>query len=292
MDEVCVNLWNHRGKPRSQAWHDDIFDIFAFFISRGGVDNLVAHMIRTNRTGIIAAMESEFRDLATSLDHERSEKIAGREILYGNLEGHPVALVLCGCGKVNAALSATLLAGHSKVDRILVTGLSGGLAQDLHVGDIVIADSFIQHDMDARPLFPQHEIPFEGFSLIEAESDLRQLLTKAAGEMLLEKCPLGLEAARIMQGLVATGDQFVSSQEGRSALIKALPKASCVDMESAAIAQVCRAADLPLGVMRVISDSADGSAHLDFAHFVEHSASVACAETVRFALRKSEEMSA
>lgn len=242
-------------------------------------------MIRTNRTGIIAAMESEFRDLATSLNHERSEKIAGRELLYGNLEGQPVALVLCGCGKVNAALSATLLAGHAKVDRILVTGLSGGLAEGLNVGDIVIADSFIQHDMDARPLFPQHEIPFEGFSVIEAEPNLRDLLTVAAQEMLAEKRPSGLEAARIMQGLVATGDQFISSQEGRSALLKALPKVFCVDMESAAIAQICRTADLPLGVMRVISDSADGSAHIDFAHFVKHSASVACAETVRFAMR-------
>ena len=71
------------------------------------------------RTGIIAAMESEIRDLSASLDHERTERIAGREIHYGALEGLPVALVLCGCGKVNAALSATLLAGHAKVDKIL-----------------------------------------------------------------------------------------------------------------------------------------------------------------------------
>jgi adenosylhomocysteine nucleosidase len=61
-----------------------------------------------NRTGIIAAMDSEIRNLQSSLDHERTEKIAGREIHYGKLEGHPVAIVLCGCGKVNAALSATI----------------------------------------------------------------------------------------------------------------------------------------------------------------------------------------
>jgi adenosylhomocysteine nucleosidase len=238
-----------------------------------------------NRIGIIAAMESELRDLAATLDHERTEKIAGREIHYGNLEGQPVAILLCGCGKVNAALSATLLAGHAKVSRILVTGLSGGLAEGLAVGDIVIADSFIQHDMDARPLFPLHEIPFEGFSAIESEPELRQLLALAAREMLASKRLPGLENAQVMQGLVVTGDQFLSSAEERNRVLEALPKAYCVDMESAAVAQVCRAADLPLGVMRVISDSADGSAHIDFAHFVEHSASRACAETVRHALR-------
>ena len=239
------------------------------------------------RTGIIAAMESELRDLSASLDHERTEILAGREIHYGNLEGQPVALLLCGCGKVNAALSATLLAGHAQVARILVTGLSGGLAAKLNLGDIVIASSFLQHDMDARPLFPQHEIPFEGFSLIEADPVLRQLLSNAAQEMLVANRLLGsgLEQSKVSEGLVVTGDQFVSGNEARVHILKALPSALCVDMESAAIAQVCRAAGLPLGVLRVISDNADGSAHTDFAHFAEHSASRACAESVRFALR-------
>jgi adenosylhomocysteine nucleosidase len=237
------------------------------------------------RTGIIAAMDSELRDLSASLDHERTEKIAGREIQYGHLEGHPVALVLCGCGKVNATHSATLLACHAKVSRILVTGVSGGLAEGLKVGDVVIGDSFIQHDMDARPLFPRHEIPFEGFSVIEADPDLRHLLADAARRMLATAAPQGLEEAKVFEGLVVSGDQFLSSTEARNGVLDPLPHACCADMESAAIAQVCRAADLPLGVMRVISDSADGSAHIDFAKFVEVSASKACAETVRHALR-------
>jgi len=237
------------------------------------------------RTGIIAAMESEIRDLSASLDHERTERIAGREIHYGSLEGLPVALVLCGCGKVNAALSATLLAGHAKVNKILVTGVSGGLAEGLKMGDIVIGNSFVQHDMDTRPLFPLHEIPFEGFSLIESDPELRHLLSGAARTMLRTSQPPGLEQAEVFEGLVVSGDQFLSSTEARNRVLESLTKACAVDMESAAIAQVCRAADLPLGVMRVISDSADGSAHIDFAEFVEKSASKACAETVRHALR-------
>jgi len=237
------------------------------------------------RTGIIAAMESEIRDLSASLEQEGTETVAGREIHYGRLEGEPVALILCGCGKVNATLSATLLAAHAKVSRILLTGVSGGLAGDLKVGDIVIGDAFLQHDMDARPLFPLHEIPFEGFSAIGANAVLRNLLTEAARAMLLSNRPPGLEEARVFEGLVVSGDQFLSSSEARNKVLGAIPKASCVDMESAAIAQICRAADLPLGVLRVISDSADGSAHIDFAKFVELSASRACAETVRHALR-------
>lgn len=237
------------------------------------------------RTGIIAAMESEIRDLSTSLEHQGTETVAGREIRYGRLEGEPVALILCGCGKVNATLSATLLAAHAKVSRILVTGVSGGLAEDLKVGDVVIGNAFLQHDMDARPLFPLHEIPFEGFSAIGADALLRNLLTEAARAMLLAERPPGLEEARVFEGLVVSGDQFLSSSEARNKVLGTIPNASCVDMESAAIAQVCRAADLPLGVLRVISDSADGSAHIDFAKFVEVSASHACAETVRHALR-------
>jgi adenosylhomocysteine nucleosidase len=238
-----------------------------------------------NRTGIIAAMDSEIRNLSAALEHERTEKIAGREIHYGNLEGQAVAIVLCGCGKVNASHSATLLACHSKVSRILLTGVSGGLAEGLQVGDVVIGDSFVQHDMDARPLFPLHEIPFEGFSLIEADPELRHLLTAASLSMLAEKRLPELLEARAFEGLVASGDIFLSSSEGRNRVLEALPKACAVDMESAAVAQVCRAADIPLGVMRVISDSADGSAHIDFARFVEFSASKACAETVRHALK-------
>jgi adenosylhomocysteine nucleosidase len=241
--------------------------------------------INSTRIGIIAAMESEIRDLAEQLDHERIENIAGRKIHYGRLEGQAVALVLCGCGKVNAALSATLLACHAKVDQILVTGISGGLAEGLKVGDIVIGDSFVQHDMDTRPLFPLHEIPFEGFSVIESDPELKHLLTGAARSMLASSRPQGLENAEVFEGLVISGDQFLSSSETRNRVLQHLPKACAVDMESAAIAQVCRAAGIPLGVMRVISDSADGSAHIDFAKFVEVSASKACAETVRYALR-------
>ena len=237
------------------------------------------------RTGILAAMESEFRDLADSLEHRSSESIAGREIRYGTLEGEEVAMVLCGCGKVNATHAATLLACQSNVSRLLVTGVSGGLAKGLKVGDVVIGDSFIQHDMDARPLFPRHVIPFEGYSEIGADADLRNLLCTAARTMLATARPPGLEEAKLVEGLVVSGDQFLSSTEARNGVLDPLPHAVCADMESAAIAQVCRAAGIPLGVMRVISDSADGSAHIDFAKFVEESASKACAATVRYALR-------
>ena len=237
------------------------------------------------RTGIIAAMDSEIRNLTATLEHERTERAAGREIHYGRLEGQPVALVLCGCGKVNAALSATVLASHSKVSSILVTGVSGGLAEGLKVGDVVVGNAFVQHDMDARPLFPLHEIPFEGFSQIEADPELRHILTEASIAMLAEKKLPELSEARSFEGVVISGDLFVSRPESRERILRDLPKACAVDMESAAIAQVCKAADIPLGVMRVISDSGDGSAHIDFAKFVEETAAKACAETVKYALR-------
>jgi hypothetical protein len=107
---VNVNPSHHRGSTPRQARLGETIRTFG---TTSGLDERKSEARLGGmhyRTGIIAAMESEFRDLADSLDHDSSEKIAGREILYGTLEGENVALVLCGCGKVNATHAATLMA--------------------------------------------------------------------------------------------------------------------------------------------------------------------------------------
>ena len=238
-----------------------------------------------SRIALVSAMHEELAAVLSRMPDERKVVVAGRDFWLGHWHGHEVVAVLSRIGKVAAATTTTVLIERFGVSRLVFTGVAGGLAPQVRVGDVVVADGFMQHDMDARPLFPLHQIPFEGFSVIEADTDLRHLLSDAARVMLATKRPPGLEHATLFEGLVVSGDQFLSSNEARERVLESLPKASCVDMESAAVAQVCRAADIPLGVMRVISDSADGSAHIDFAKFVEFSASKACAETVRYALR-------
>jgi adenosylhomocysteine nucleosidase len=165
---------------------------------------------------------------------------------------------------------------------MVFTGVAGGLAPGVKVGDIVIADSFVQHDMDASPLFPRHELPLYGRSRLATDAPLREALHAAAlqlaadpGAVLGEAAcrQFGLSAPVVHQGLVASGDRFVASGAESAALRAALPDALAVEMEGAAIAQVCFDYGVPFGAVRTISDRADDLAHVDFSAFVRDVAS-------------------
>jgi adenosylhomocysteine nucleosidase len=152
------------------------------------------------------------------------------------------------------------------VDRLIFTGVAGGLGEGVGVGDVVVATELLQHDLDASPLFPRFEIPGRGISRITTDTTLSHVLSQAAHDCLKD-------AARVHQGLIVSGDRFVSSRAEVRALRQALPDALAVEMEGAAIAQVCQAFDIPFGVVRSISDRADDDAHLDFQRFVREVAS-------------------
>jgi len=183
-----------------------------------------------------------------------------------------VLLVLSGIGKVAAATTAALLLDRFAVSGLLFTGVAGGLGPGVQVGDVVVADQLLQHDMDASPLFPRWEVPGTGRSHFAADAALADRLAQAAAQVLGQPLPalasFGIATPRAHRGLIVSGDRFVASQAESTRLQQDLPQALAVEMEGAAVAQVCHDFGRPFAVLRTISDRADDQAHVDFPRFL------------------------
>ena len=214
---------------------------------------------------IVSAMHEELAAVLALMPDERKEAAAGREFWRGHLHGQEVVAVLSRIGKVAAATTATVLIERFGVDRIVFTGVAGGLAPGVKVGDIVVADSFMQHDLDASPIFPKYEVPLYGLSRFATEPQLSRQLAAAA--------QAALPGVTLHRGLVVSGDRFVSTTAESRALQSALPEALAVEMEGAAFAQVCHDYGVPFAAVRTISDRADDAAHIDFTRFIQEVAS-------------------
>jgi adenosylhomocysteine nucleosidase len=215
---------------------------------------------------IVSAMHEELRALLPLLDDRHTVRLAGRDFHHGVIHARPVVLALSGIGKVAAATTAVLLMHAFDAHQLIFTGVAGGLAAGVNVGDVVVARQLLQHDMDASPLFPRFEVPLTGRSRFGADAGLSDALVAAAR--------LGT-GARVHEGLIISGDRFVASAADSDALRALLPDALAVEMEGAAVAQVCADFGRPFAVVRTISDRADDEAHVDFARFIEDVASAA-----------------
>jgi adenosylhomocysteine nucleosidase len=222
---------------------------------------------------IVSAMRQELSALLACLEGERVVHAGGRSFHQGRMAGRDVVLVLSGIGKVAAAATAVLLIDRFQARSLLFTGVAGGLGPGVKVGDVVVASALLQHDLDVSPLFPRWEVPLTGRSRFDADVRLRDALARACDQVLARPHPglasLGLHAPQRHLGLVVSGDRFVSSAAESASLRAALPDALAVEMEGAAMAQVCADFGCPLGVLRSVSDRADDAAHVDFGRFVD-----------------------
>ena len=235
------------------------------------------------RTGIVSAIAQEQQGLIDRLQHARRVRHGSRDYTLGTLGGSDVVLVLCGIGKVAAAATTTSLIVEFGCDALVFTGVAGGLDARVRVGDVVIADSLLQHDLDARPLYPQYEVPDTGRSRFDCDAALTARLHTAALALFAEGAPalidastreaFGLHAPQVHRGLIISGDRFISTRHDSDHLRRTLPDALAVEMEGAAVAQVCHDYGVAFAVARTISDRADDSAHLDFGRFIEAVAS-------------------
>jgi adenosylhomocysteine nucleosidase len=210
------------------------------------------------------------------------ERRAGREFLHGRLDGHDVVLVRCGIGKVAAATTAAVLLDAFDAAALLFTGVAGGIGAGVRVGDIVVARTLLQHDMDASPLFPRFEVPLTGRARFDADLAWTARLARAGRAVAGTRTHA--RAAAVHEGLVASGDRFVSTRAESDALRAALPDALAVEMEGAAVAQVCHDFGRPFAVVRTISDRADDAAHGDFLRFAAEVAAPYSRDLVRTAL--------
>ncbi len=229
---------------------------------------------------ILSALDEELRAILPLVENARVEPVAGRQFHRGRLAGRDVVLVLSGIGKVAAATTSAVLMDRFACTRLVFTGVAGGLGADVHMGDVVVVRSCLQHDLDASPLFPRWEVPLKGVSRFLADDGLSSVLRRSVDEVLTVP-PAGLVSLvghrrppRRHEGLIVSGDQFIGSTSQCEALKQALPDALAVEMEGAALAQVCADFGRPLAVLRTISDRADDQAHVDFPRFIQDVASV------------------
>lgn len=241
-----------------------------------------------SRIAILAAMPEEIAGLRAQLVIDDAATLpaeperASRELLAGTLWDVPVVLAWTQWGKVAAAITATHVLAAYSPSAVIFTGVAGGLVPQVAIGDVVVADSLVQHDVDASPIFPRHEIPLLGRSSFISDEGLRQDLAAAAGVFLAEDLPSAIPAAgaafgihrpQVHQGQIASGDQFISDRSVAADLTRRLPAALCVEMEGAAVAHVCHEHEVPCGVLRIVSDRADADAGIDFPAFLQQVAS-------------------
>lgn len=231
---------------------------------------------------VVAAMHEELSALLAQMPDEQRVHVAGRDFWVGHLCGQPVVAVLSRIGKVAAALTATVLLERFKVRAIVFTGVAGGLAPGVRVGDVVVATRLLQHDLDASPIFPRYEVPLTGHARFAVDTAIGDSLAAVAAELLRDPVGLlgpqvvedfGLAAPTVHRGLLVSGDRFVSTAAESAVLRRDLPDALAVEMEGAAVAQVCHDYGVPFAAVRTISDRADDEAHGDFTRFVSAVAS-------------------
>ena len=214
-------------------------------------------------------MESEVELLVSLLEDKDCRKIGKHTYYTGTLSGTPAVIARAGVGKVNAAVCTAAMILEFAPEYILNTGVAGALGKGITVGDVIIADSCVEYDLEYGALGDARGSIFYPDSTSEivmpADGELSALLESAAREV------SGGEF-EVKRGVVATGDKFVSSNAAREDILSAFPDALCCEMEGAAIAQVCRLYSVKFSVLRSMSDSADGEAEMDFPTFVQLSA--------------------
>jgi len=237
---------------------------------------------RVRTLGIMTAMEEEFRLLAKRFGASSSRSVGPRTFFTAHAGALAVVVVCSRIGKVAAASTATTLLDIFGVDAIVCTGVAGGVTQGVSVGDFVVSEHLVQHDFDSKGVLgcSRFEIPLLGLSRIPVDSDLHTDAALAAEAVVgdsdyraaVSKFVRG--APRVHRGIIASGDVFINAQKEREALVRDIPGLLCVEMEGAAVAQVCVEREVSCVVARIISDGADDASHVNFNAFIQDAAAI------------------
>ena len=226
-----------------------------------------------DKIGIMSAMEVELALISDHMHIERVDTVSRRVFLSGRLGDVSCVLVQAGVGEINAAITAEILITKFDIDAIIFSGVAGGINPKLGVGDIIISDKVLHHDYGQ--IIPTMFEPWDtvGFA---ADTFLVRLAQTKASTMHFESVPEKIckevnHMPQVTVGRVATGDQFIASEEKRQWLEKTF-RVDCVEMEGAAVGQVCAINKIPFLIIRCLSDLANEKAAIDFEAFVEYAA--------------------
>ncbi|REH00188.1 5'-methylthioadenosine/adenosylhomocysteine nucleosidase [Flavobacterium aquicola] len=240
--------------------------------------------MKEKRIGILGAMPEEINGVV-SLLKDKKEIVKGMRTYYtGTINNVEAVVVFSRWGKVASATTVTHLIVEFGITELIFTGVAGAISKDLNIGDIVIANSLVQHDLDARPIMKRFEIPLLGITELYPPKEVLDNTIVRIGELvengnlinllsLIQQEKFSLTSQKVMIGKIASGDQFFSSNLEKENILAVLPDVLCVEMEGAAVAQVCFEYGIPFVIIRTISDAANENSVIDFNEFISQVAS-------------------
>lgn len=245
-----------------------------------------------NTIGIMGAMPEEIDSIVSLLSKVSKHQVGGRTYYEGYLNNIKAIVVFSRWGKVAAAATATTLILKFKIKELIFSGVAGAVNPNLNIGDIVIGKRFFQHDMDARPLMKQFEIPLLNISYFESPKDKTALFQSTINELLdqqhlLKVIPqedlqeFNIHNPQLYIGDIASGDKFFAKEEDKQQLLSLLPNVLCVEMEGAAVAQIAYEYQVPYSIIRTISDAADEQAKVNFPAFIQNISSQYSSEIIK-----------
>ncbi|MDA3055466.1 MULTISPECIES: 5'-methylthioadenosine/adenosylhomocysteine nucleosidase [unclassified Campylobacter] len=226
------------------------------------------------KIAILGAMPEEIEPLLKELNPKKIE-FANNKFYFANFANHELIIAYSKIGKVNSALTATLMIEKFGAQKLLFTGVAGALKNGFKIGDLLYATKVVQHDLDITAFGHPYGFVPESPIFVETDENLNKIATKVAAN-------LGIN---LKNGIVASGDQFVCD-ESRKSWIERTFDASAVEMEGASVAQVCHALHTPFFMLRAISDEAGSKAEFDFDEFMVKSAEI----SAKFALKMVENL--
>lgn len=230
-------------------------------------------------TVILGAQDREIALLRSNLEGRRDREILGLTFWEGRLAGRRVAVAVMASGKVNAAMLTSLAISQFSPSEVIVTGIAGGINPELRPGDIVIASKVVHHDVgrvwDDRFEHRSPRSPLGGRypMFMRPPERLLALAERAAKDTELRPVELRSEQrpVRVVKGIVATGDAFIASETKASEIREQLG-ADAVEMEGAAVHQVCETLGVPCIMIRSMSDNANNNAQIDLRKFADTAA--------------------
>ena len=207
--------------------------------------------------GIIGAMQIEIDGLRNMMTDIEVDVISGVEYCRGTLHGVDVVTAVCGIGKVFAAICAEAMILKYGVELVINTGVGGSLNESLGIGNILIAESVCQHDMDTSPIGdPKGLLSGINKIYLQCDKEYAKKIAEAAEQ----------SEITYRTGLVATGDQFVNSSEIKERIVREFNADVC-EMEGGSIGHVCYVNNVPFVIVRAVSDDASGKSHMDYSEF-------------------------
>jgi len=219
--------------------------------------------------GIIADMDEEILSIKKIMKDISIKEIYELNLIMGKINNKDVVLVKCGVGKVNAARTTQILIDNFEIEYLINVGTAGSLNENIEIGDVVIGKKLVQHDFDVTAAGREKgyitdigKYFYSDKNLIEKSRETIQKMDEGFNQFI---------------GTIATGDIFVQEVSVKDAIKKEF-QADCVEMEGAAIAQICTLAKIPFIVIRSISDKPNGNNAIDFEKYL----SLACERYAKF----------